>query len=138
MAASIASEFHLDSMPGFLFLQTCNYRFTQPTDGKGRPSAGVRAGLISATMLGDDNSALTFWAVNPTKALNGHILFRDIDGREMKRLDFTDAYCVRYYESFVVGSSVAAYRFEIGITARQMTLDGNLHDSQWSDYLRGD
>ncbi len=138
MAASIASEFYIDGMPGHLLLQSCDYRFTQPTDVKGRPATGVRSGLINVVLLGDDHAVLTNWAAAYLKDKNGRIVFKDIDGLELKTLHFYDAHCVRYSESFGTGSSVAAYRFSIGISARLLQLDSHLHDNLWTNHLRHD
>ena len=136
MASSFESVFHLSGMDP-MTLMHCDYRFNQSEDVKGRPNAGVRSGLIQVTLLGTDNGALASWGIDPVKALGGKIVFKDPEGGTLKTLQFYDAYCVYYHEAFVSGSASAAYSFDLGITARRITLDGQEHDSQWLDWNVG-
>jgi hypothetical protein len=136
MAASFASTFHVPGMPA-MTLMTCHYHFYQPDDVKGRPSAGVRSGLIRVTLLGTDDGTLASWGIDPLKAINGHIVFKDMDGGTLKTLYFYDTYCVEYRETFVSGAANAAYTFELGLTARRINLNNADHDSQWSDWKPG-
>ncbi len=134
MAASFSAEF---TVSGKTFnVLTCEYTLSQPTDPRGRPSAGVRSGLLRISLVGTEYAVLTEWAINPQKALNGHVVFRNLIGGTLKTLAFEKGYCVSYREIFTPHEGVtAAYTFDIGITAAKVHLNGTLHDNQWLDWL---
>ena len=133
MAAAFSAELIVSSKT-FTVL-TCEYSLSQPTDPRGRPSAGVRSGLIRISIVGTDYAVLTEWAVNPDKYLDGTIYFRDLIGGTLKTLRFEKGYCVSYREIFTPHEgTTAAYTFDIGITAAKMHLNGTLHDNQWLDW----
>jgi hypothetical protein len=136
MAASFASTFHIPGMDP-MTLMTCHYHFNQPDDVKGRPKAGVRSGLIKVTLLGSDNGTLASWGIDPEKAVDGHIVFKDMNGGTLKTLYFKETYCVEYREQFVSGATNAAYSFELALTARRMNLNNADHDNQWLDWKPG-
>lgn len=133
MAASFESTFHIPGMDP-MTLMHCRYQFNQTEDVKGRPKAGVRSGLIRVSLLGTDNGTLASWGIDPKKALNGQIIFKDLNGGTLKTLDFVDTYCVYYREVFVSGAADAAFSIDLGLTARRLTIDGQDHDNLWSDW----
>ena len=134
MAASFAADFYVGSAPPFRVL-TCEYHLTQPTDPKGRPSAGVRSGLIRISLVGNDFATLTRWAIEPDLAYNGKIVFRDITLQTLKTLTFEQCYCVSYREIFTPHDGIdSAYTFDLGLTAAKMELNGMQHDNQWLDW----
>lgn len=135
--ASFLAKFSTSQIKEPLIVQTCTYHFKQPIDHKGRPSAGVRSALIKLTLLGEDRGALTQWAIDPLKAVSGKIVYLDLDGSTFRTVTFQDAYLVRYYEVFTPGSTVSAYRFDIGLTARRMAIDDTEHDNMWLDWKPG-
>ena len=133
MAASYSADF-IVSNKTFTVL-TCEYTLSQPTDPRGRASAGVRSGLIRVSLVGTDYAVLTEWAINPKKYLDGEVFFRDDKGARLKALIFKKGYCVSYREIFTPHEGVtAAYTFDIGITAPIIFLNGTLHDNQWLDW----
>lgn len=135
MAASFSSDFIVGGKT-FTVL-TCDYSLSQPTDPRGRPSAGVRGGLIRVTLTGNDYAVLTNWAVDPFKALDGEIRFRNMDGGTMKVVKFKQTYCVSYREIFTPHDGVtAAYSFDLGLTAAKLFIGVTMHDNQWLDWKR--
>ena len=138
MASSFEAHFTMTGLTTPLKVLTSKVSFSQPVNRKGRPVAGVRSGQIVVRLLGDDESKLTQWAMDPMKSLSGSITYLDPQTKmTFRTLAFTDTYCVRYHEVFTIGDSVAAYTFEIGLTAREMHLDSNLHDNMWSNWIPG-
>lgn len=133
MAASYSAEFVVS---GKVFtVLTCEYSLSQPTDSRGRASAGVRSGLIRISIVGTDYGVLTEWAINPKKSMSGNFIFRDLMGGTFKTLSFEKGYCVSYREIFTPHDGVAAaYTFDLGITAAKMYMNGVLHDNQWLDW----
>lgn len=133
MPASFSAEFHVSGRR--FIVVTCEYQLSQPTDPRGRPTAGVRGGLIRLTVVGNTYQVLTNWAVDPFKALDGKIVFRNMDGAVFKTLSFEQAYCVSYREIFTPHDGLAAaYTFDLGLTAAKVSLNGTLHDNQWLDW----
>ena len=76
--------------------------------------------------------------MNPMKAIGGKIEFKDLTGGTLRTLSFVDGYCIHYREVMLTGDSVAAYQFNIGISARQITMDNSKHDNMWSDWRPGE
>ncbi|RIV25433.1 hypothetical protein DYU11_09040 [Fibrisoma montanum] len=133
MAASFSADFVVSNKT-FTVL-TCEYTLSQPTDPRGRASAGVRSGLIRISIVGTDYAVLTEWAIDPKKYLDGVVYFRDLIGGTLKTIKFEKGYCVSYREIFTPHEGVtAAYTFDIGITAAKVYLNGTLHDNQWLDW----
>ena len=137
MAASFSAEFFV-SDARFTVI-TCDYQLSQPTDPRGRPTAGVRSGLLRISLMGANYQALTYWAIDPFTAYDGEIIFKDIVGKTFKTLTFKQGYCVSYREVFTPHNGEAvAYSFDLGITAAKVTLLGDtLHDNQWLDWKFG-
>ena len=135
MAASFASEFHVG---GKVFtVLTCDYSLSQPTDPRGRASAGVRGGLIRVTLTGNDYAVLTNWAIDPFKGLDGEIVFKNSIGGTLKTVKFKQTYCVSYREIFTPHDGVtAAYSFDLGLTASKLFFGVTLHDNQWLDWKK--
>ncbi len=79
----------------------CNFRFTQATDATGKPSSLPQGGYVSLTIESDKSTELFDWMIAPTGIKNGIITFfrRDIKSK-MKTLEFSEAFCVDYSETF--------------------------------------
>ncbi|MEZ0539644.1 type VI secretion system tube protein TssD [Fibrella arboris] len=137
MASSFRSEFSVDGLENPLTLIDSSINFNQSVDRKGRASAGVRSGLLEVSILGNDRGVLTNWASDPLAIKNGWIIYRDQKGGTLQRVEFKDAYCVRYHETFRVGDATAAYSIQLGMTARQIIIDGYVHDNMWMDWKMG-
>ncbi len=140
MAASFEAFLHLDGISRLkqaasYRVLTCEYHFSQPTDPRGRPSAGVRSGLIRVSLVGNNYVPLTEWAIQPNKWYNGKLSFKDRKDGTLKVLDFEHCYCVSYREIFTPHDGIdSAYTFDLGLTAAKMHLNGMLHDNQWLDW----
>lgn len=137
MAASFFAEFNVADASYTVL--TCDYQLSQPTDPRGRPTAGVRSGLLRISLMGANYQVLTHWAINPFKAHDGEIVFKDAVGKVFKTLKFKQGYCVSYREIFTPNEGEAvAYSFDLGITASNVTLLADAwHDSQWLDWKFG-
>lgn len=118
MASSFLSEFSVDGLENALTLIDSAINFNQSTDRKGRASAGVRSGLIQVSILGNDQGVLANWASDSLAVKNGWMVYRDQKGGTLQRVEFKDAYCVQYHETFRVGDATAAYSIQLGMTAR--------------------
>lgn len=79
----------------------CSFRLSQATDVTGKPTARPRGGSITLTVESDSNSLLFDWMISATQTKSGKITFfrRDASSK-LKTLEFTDAHCVDYYETY--------------------------------------
>lgn len=79
----------------------CSYRISQSIDATGRPSSIPAGGTINIVVESTGSASLFDFMVNPTSTKNGIITFhrRDMMSK-LKTLEFTEAYCIDYYEVF--------------------------------------
>ena len=139
MAASFAIDLIIKEKT--FVVTECHYSLGQPTDVRGRAIAGTRSGIISLSITGADYQILSEWGINPTKAYDGEILYKDTTNKNalFKTISFVQGYCVQYDEEFTPHSGVVAtYQFHLGVTAAKMYLNGVLHDNMWSDWKFGE
>ena len=79
----------------------CGFRFTQATDTTGRPSAIPQGGAINLVVESNSSNDILDWMISPTQTKSGTItFFRRDTMSKLKTLEFTDAHCVDYYETF--------------------------------------
>src|SRR6478736_5412953 len=79
----------------------CGYRFTQVTDAIGKPSSIPQGGAISLVIESTGSSDLFDWMISPTQTKSGTVtFFRRDTMSKLKSLEFTDGYCVDYYENY--------------------------------------
>lgn len=79
----------------------CGFRFTETTDGTGRPTSVPRGGFITLTVESKENTEFFDWMISPVQTKSSIITFLKNDAiSKLKTLEFTDAYCVDYYETF--------------------------------------
>ena len=77
------------------------YSFNQAINIEGQTSGIPRGGNITIRVkaLNDGNPDLFNWMVHPDLAMNGIIEFHETKtGSLMKKLEFTDAFCVNFVE----------------------------------------
>ncbi len=79
----------------------CSFRFSQSTDATGKPSSIPQGGYVSIIVESTKDTEIYDWMISPTSLKNGAITFyrRDMFSK-LKTLDFNEAYCVEYHESF--------------------------------------
>lgn len=96
---SFLARLELDGEP--LTVLHCGFRFSQATDVTGKPTAIPQGGTISLTVESDADTHLFDWMINPTQTKSGTITFfrRDASSK-LKTIEFIDAHCVDYYETY--------------------------------------
>src|SRR5215212_6208018 len=79
----------------------CGFRLVQVTDTTGKPNSIPQGGAINLVLESNGGTDLFDWMVSPTQTKSGSIIFfrRDTMSK-LKTLEFTDAHCVDYYETF--------------------------------------
>ena len=124
--ATIGVEAHF-TLDGKQFLvRKVSYGCNRNADERGSPTDAPKARLIRMTITptqNDDFALLYDWAFKNDRQLCGQIEFKyDNDSQLLRKMEFEDAYCVGFRESF---------------TARQSTMRGYqiAHVPNAEDYL---
>jgi hypothetical protein len=110
---------------------TCHYALHQNIDSTGRPSSDVRGGTMSMTIESSDDNTIYTWMSDPHAFKDGSVTFykRDQDSK-MKEVDFTQAACIDYSESFDANSS-GPMIISFTISAQQLQVGGDSHANNW-------
>ena len=109
-----------------------SYSLSRDYDPTGRPSGGVRGGVIQMTIESTSKAELYDWIVAPYKTKSGVIKIADEkeEGSWMKEIKFEDAYIVDYSESFHwQGGDNMMESFTI--TAKKLEIGGNPFENEW-------
>ncbi len=119
-----------------------SYAFDQNVDNIGQPAGEVRGGIIKVS-LGSLGSEKRFgWAVTSDMKQDGEIEFIDANGKTLKTLKFTEAYCVGYcedYEAFTGGRDAGNVNIKDGakehltLSCKTISVAGENHENTWLD-----
>lgn len=111
----------------------CGYRFSQGTDATGKPTAIPRGGGISLTLESTSGTELFDWMIHPTQTKSGTItFFRRDNMSKLKNLEFVDAHCVDYFETFDhVGET--PMQIQLSISAREIKLNDSEFKNNWPE-----
>ena len=111
----------------------CGFRFTQTIDATGKPTAIPRGGMIDVTLETDGGTELFDWMISPTLTKSGAITFYRRDSMsKLKTLEFSDAHCVDYYETFDhVGDN--PMQVQLSISARELKLNDSEFKNNWPE-----
>lgn len=123
------AQFTLDGK-NYLVL-SCHYAFNQSVDSTGRPSSDVRGGTVSVTIESTDDNAIFNWMIDSHGFKDGKITFfkRDQDSK-MKELEFKQASCINYSESFDANSN-SPMSLSFTVSAKELSLAGDSHKNPW-------
>lgn len=130
---SLSARLHLDGhskeSEGLKVL-SCDFSFSQDTDGRGQQSSKVKAGLINVTLNSVDDAEIVQWALGRSILKSGKIAFSGvIDTGPKRSIGFEDALLVNYYESFSDQSDIS---ISLSISARVIKISGAKHDCEWN------
>lgn len=111
----------------------CGFRFTQMTDATGKPTAIPQGGHINLLLESDGSSDLFDWMISPTQTKNGTVTFYRRDTMsKLKTLEFTDAHCVDYYETFDHTGDMPM-QIQVTISPRELKLNDSEFKNNWPD-----
>ncbi|WP_296151306.1 type VI secretion system tube protein TssD [uncultured Flavobacterium sp.] len=108
-----------------------NYDLAQETDPTGRPSSVTRGGRMVIEVESTGGTELFEWMTNNFERKDGSIVYvkRDTDAT-LKELKFTEAYMVKYKESFEsTGRNPLTEIFTI--SAKKIQMGGGEFENQW-------
>jgi len=110
---------------------SCHYSLHQNVDPTGRPSSGVRGGSVSITIESSDDNSIYTWMTDEHGFKDGKITFfkRDQDSK-MKELEFKQAACIDYTETFHSNSS-GPMAIAFTISAKELHVGGDKHHNDW-------
>lgn len=111
----------------------CGFRFSQGTDATGKPVAIPRGGTIQLTIESSAGTDLFDWMVSPTQTKSGSItFFRRDNMSKLKTLEFSNAHCVDYYETFDhVGDN--PMQVQLLISAHEVKLNDSEFKNNWPE-----
>ena len=110
---------------------SCHYALHQNVDTTGRPSSDVRGGTVSVTIESTDDNTIYTWMTDSHAFKDGKITFykRDQDSK-MKEIEFKQAACIDYSESFDANSS-SPMALSFTLSAKELSVGGDSHANPW-------
>jgi len=111
----------------------CGFRFSQVTDTTGRPSSVPQGGTVNLTVESTGKVDLFDWMISPTQKKSGTITFYRRDTMsKLKTLEFGDAHCVDYYETFDhTGDN--PMQVQLSISAHEIKLNDSEFKNNWPE-----
>jgi hypothetical protein len=111
----------------------CSYRFTQGTNTIGRPSSIPRGGSVNLILESTGSTDLFDWMISPTQTKSGRITFYRRDNMiKLKTLEFIDAHCVDYDETFDHQNS-NPMQVQLTISAHKIRLNDSEYVNNWPE-----
>jgi ABC-type uncharacterized transport system ATPase subunit len=109
----------------------CSYRFTQMVDATGRPTSIPHGGTIRMLVESNGKTALFDWMISITQLKSGKLTFFRRDSMsKLKVLEFIDAHCIDYFETFNhLGEDPMC--IQLTISAREIKLEDSLYTNNW-------
>jgi hypothetical protein len=99
------------------------------------PKTEVKGGVIILAFNSIDDQEIMHWMVSSKADKSGKITFSGEDTEKVfKTLEFKDARCISYHESFIRDSEMVE---EITISAREISISGVTHINIWTKYDGG-
>jgi hypothetical protein len=108
-----------------------SYSLKQEVDPTGRPSSITRGGMITCTIESTGDSTFFEWMTNNFERKDGSVIFikRDTDAT-MKELKFTEAYLVKYEESFNSSNELPVTE-TFTLSAKAIEVGSGKHENEW-------
>lgn len=111
----------------------CSFRFTQITDATGKPTAVPQGGNIKILLESTGSTNLFDWMISPTQTKSGEIIFYRRDSMsKMKTIEFSEAHCVDYYESFD-SEGKNPMQIQIVVSAREIRINDSEYKNNWPE-----
>lgn len=114
-----------------LTLLNCHFGFSQGTDYTGRPSEIPKGGQLELIIEGTARTDFLEWMITPSMTKDGSITFYRRDSMaNLKRIEFTDAYCINYDEYFDADGT-DPLSISIVLSAKELTIKGTKFKNKW-------
>lgn len=130
---SFIAKLKLEGEENEMTVLHCGFRFTQGTDTTGRPSAIPQGGSINLVVESNSSSDLFDWMISPTQTKTGIVtFFRRDNMSRLKTLEFTEALCVDYYETFD-HQGESPMQVQLTISAHEIKLNDSTYKNNWPE-----
>ena len=111
----------------------CGFRLTQVTDATGKPTSIPQGGTINLVVESDGDTNLFDWMISPTQTKKGTVTFYRRDNMsKLKILEFADAHCVDYYETFDHQGD-HPMQIQLVLSARDVKLNDSEFKNNWPE-----
>jgi hypothetical protein len=109
----------------------CSYRFNQQIDVTGKASTIPLGGTIQLTLASINHPGLFEWMINTFQKKNGKISFIRYDTMsKLKTLEFENALCVEYYETFDPAGEHPML-LQLTISAHTIRMEDSVFRNNW-------
>ncbi len=126
---SFSSKLKVDSIEYNVMI--ADYEITQPDDGTGLPNSRTVGGKIELRIETQKGTELFDWASSNNQLRDGELIFYNRDNvSTFKRIDFKDAYCIKYKEHFDYNNNDPIFT-DLIIAARELNLRGSKFTNDW-------
>ncbi len=111
----------------------CAFRLSQATDTTGKPTAIPQGGSVTLVVESNGTTGMFDWAVSPVQTKSGLITFYRRDNQsKLKTLQFIDAHCVDYYETFNHNGE-SPMQVQITLSAREIKVNESQFKNNWPE-----
>ena len=110
------------------------FDINQAVDSLGRPASLTRGGKITVEFNATADNVVAEWMANPDKKMSGEIVFFEMDMRvSLKKLEFTNAYCVDLLERFDGTTTSAHMVTVVTISPEKISVGGIELNNHWPE-----
>ena len=111
----------------------CSYTLTQPTDEKTkRPTSSVQGGMIDIYLKTTEDLTLFEWMCDSSAKKDGSIEFYKMhENSVLKKLEFSEAYCVMYNENFEFTGGEGPTQQHIQLASKTIKIGDSEHTNEW-------
>lgn len=109
----------------------CGFRFIKAIDATGKPTSIPKGGTVNLVIESTGNTNLFDWMISATQTKNGSVtFFRRDTSSKLKKLEFSEAYCVDYNETYD-HSGEHPMQVELLISALEIKLNDSEYKNNW-------
>ncbi len=106
----------------------CDFGFTQGTDSTGKPTGRPLLKNINVVVETSADTQIADWAVSFGGTKKGKIEI-NLNNNVKKTIEFANAYCVQYHESFSSHGGDTPMFISFTISPEEITIDDNIYIS---------
>ncbi|NHE58496.1 type VI secretion system tube protein TssD [Cyclobacterium plantarum] len=111
----------------------CAYAFRKITDATGKPTSIPQGGMVSIKIESNGKTNFYDWMISSTQVKSGDITFyRRDEMSKLKTLEFIDAHCIRYRETFD-HEGENPMLVELKLSARELKLNDSVFKNNWPE-----
>ncbi len=114
-------------------VMTAKYSIEKPTDDSNHPSGRTQGGRISLKLESTKDVELFDWAAKDNLTKNGELILFNRDSFSIfKKIQFTNAYCIRFEEFFDSSNNDPVF-CEIILACHKIEIKDSKFNNEWPD-----